>query len=112
MRLVSTVEPTPIPDLARFKLDRLEIVPCAVTPPDTACLLVRYFNYKQNNVEGDNFFETVTEALNYAEEIYGVSISEWCVEGIEHVFLDSQEMYQSVLTEHFHKLKAQEVGRA
>ena len=83
MRLVSSIEPTPIPVLARFKLDRLEIVPCGITGSDTACLLVRYFNYEEDDVEGDHLFETVTEALSNAEEIYGISISDWCVDEAE-----------------------------
>ncbi|MEO2218653.1 hypothetical protein ABGV49_16455 [Chromobacterium vaccinii] len=108
MRLASTIKPTPIPDLECYKLNRLEIVPCEAHQFDPACFLVRYFNYEQDNVEGNHFFETVAEVLNYVEEIYGIRISEWRIDGTEQTFLDFQEMYKSVLHEHLHRIKAPE----
>jgi hypothetical protein len=104
MRMVSRVEPTPVSDLARCVLDRLEIVPCGVTEADSSCLLVRYFNFQTENVEGDNYFETLDEALIYAAEVYGVSALSWCV--LERSDLnDARLMYQEVRAKHLKELK-------
>jgi hypothetical protein len=94
--MVSSIKPAPIPELAQWKIDRLEIVPCGVSEEDTSCLLVRYFDFNAYSVEGDNFFLTLNEALKYASDVYGVGVSSWCVPGFPHL-REAHEMYEAVL---------------
>ncbi|WP_431478766.1 hypothetical protein [Massilia eburnea] len=99
MRLISTVQPRPIAGLAQIELDRLEIVPCTTTGGvEDGCLLVRHFNFYRKKVEGDNFFTSLQEALQYAYEVYEVKPSEWQLDEVDGAFQDTQEMYNHLIT--------------
>lgn len=81
-----------------MKLDRLEIIPCLrAGGSEDGCLLARYFNYDQNGVEGDNYFASLQEALQYADEVYEVGPSDWRLDGACESFRDTQEMYDHLI---------------
>lgn len=99
MRLVSTVTPVVPSDMGSYRLDALSLEPCGGTPEDAACLLVRYFHYQDQVVEGDNFFDTLAEAVEYAEAIYSVGRLCWRTDPHSELS-DVDEMFNLALRIH------------